>query len=86
MAKNKSTNSKELKEKLNPINIKKPHIHPQEVKIYQNMTPAQKVSLIERYYRDAKSLKRAAIKSLHPDWTDDKVEQTIKKIFLYGTG
>lgn len=86
MAKNKSTHSKELKEKLNAITINKMDIHPQEIKIFRNMSPAQKLSLVERYYRDAKNLKRAAIKSLHPDWTDDKVEQTVKKIFLYGTG
>lgn len=68
------------------MSIKKLDVHPEEIKIFRNMTPAQKVALIERYYRDAKSLKRAALKSLHPDWTDDEVEQTVKKIFLYGTG
>ena len=50
-----------------------PDLTPEEIAIYKSMSPVQKLALIDRYYRDARVLKRAALRMFHPEWTDGEV-------------
>jgi len=58
---------------------------PEEIAIYKAMSPVQKLKLIDRFYRDARTLKRASLRTLHPDWTDAEVDQKLVQIFQHGT-
>ena len=58
-------------------------MHPQQIQIYQSMTPAQKLEVSIKLYEAAKSLKTSAIKELHPDWNEEKIKKTVNEIFLY---
>ena len=58
-------------------------MHPEQKKIYQSMTPAQKLNVSIRLYQSAKALKAAAIKEQHPDWNEEKITKKVKEIFLY---
>jgi len=57
----------------------------EEIAIYRAMLPAQKLALVDRFYRDARSLKRAALKTLRPQWTDEEIEKKLDEIFLNAT-
>ena len=53
-------------------------------KIYQSMTPDQKLKLALRLYYSAKHLKAAALRHDHPKWTEKKIQEKVREIFLYG--
>lgn len=53
------------------------------LKIIRAMTPAQKLQAAQRLYESAKQLKAAALRSQHPDWTEDQIHQAVRDAFLY---
>ena len=56
---------------------------PEEQKILQAMSPAQKLRAAERLYYSARQLKEAALRAQHPDWTDEAIGEAVRQIFLY---
>ena len=56
-----------------------------DIAILKAMGPAKRLELAGRMYADAKKLKRAALKSFNPDWTDKQIEEKLREIFLHGT-
>ncbi|MFA7230663.1 MAG: hypothetical protein WC071_05285 [Victivallaceae bacterium] len=56
-----------------------------DIEIIKAMGPAKRLELVGKMYIDAKNLKRAALKSFHPDWNDKKIEAKLREIFLHGT-
>ncbi|MCP5465019.1 MAG: hypothetical protein H7A33_08355 [Deltaproteobacteria bacterium] len=52
-------------------------------KIYKNMSPAAKLKQASQLYQTAWKLKRAGLKSQHPDWSDEQIETKVKEIFFY---
>ncbi|MBI5016766.1 MAG: hypothetical protein HZB55_14935 [Deltaproteobacteria bacterium] len=57
-------------------------MHPEQVKALRAMTPAQKLEVAQRLYWSARELKEAAIRQLHPEWTEAQVKEEAKKVFL----
>jgi hypothetical protein len=53
-------------------------------KIYQCMTPEQKLKLGLRLYYSAKQLKAAALHHDHPKWNEKETQEKVREIFLYG--
>ncbi len=53
--------------------------------IYKNMTSIQKWQVLQDLRATAWTIKYAAIRQQHPDWTDKQVEEKVKEIFLYAT-
>ena len=53
-------------------------------KIYQSMTPDQKLKLALRLYYSAKQLKAAALHYDYPKWTEKEIQEEVREIFLYG--
>jgi hypothetical protein len=58
-------------------------MHSEQKKIYQSMTPAQKLDVSMKLYLSAKALKTATIKEQHPDWNKEKIKKRVNDIFLY---
>jgi len=50
---------------------------------FKNITPENKLKLSLQLYFTARELKRAGLKMLHPEWSNDKTEMKVKEIFLY---
>ncbi len=50
---------------------------------FRHMTAEEKLNLSLRLYYSARQLKTAAIKQLHPEWTEEEVENKVREIFLY---
>jgi hypothetical protein len=60
-------------------------MHPEQKKAYQAMTPEQKLRVALDLYYCARELKTAALKSQHPEWTEDVISQKVREIFLYAS-
>lgn len=47
------------------------------------MTPEQRWRAARRLYWTMRRHKAAFLKSQHPDWSEERVEQEVRTIFLY---
>ncbi len=56
---------------------------PQQVEIYRRMPPGRKLELAAEFNRAARELKAAALRSQHPDWSDEQVRRKVRELFLY---
>ncbi len=51
--------------------------------IIRGMSPAKKLALAEQLWHEARRLKEASVRTLHPDWPDSKVRQAVREAFLH---
>jgi hypothetical protein len=58
-------------------------MHPEQIRIYQAMEPERKLKLAQMLYYSAKELKAASLKARYPDWTEEKIKDKVREIFLY---
>jgi hypothetical protein len=58
-------------------------LHPEKIKILKTLSPAAKLKIAEKLYASAKMLKISAIRQQHPHWSEEKVVQKVREIFLY---
>lgn len=58
-------------------------MHPEQKRIYQNMTAEQKLRLLLDLQLTARKLKAAGLRKQHPDWTEKEVQEKVREIFLY---
>lgn len=55
---------------------------PEQIKIWQSMSGVEKLRLAEELWWSARDFKAAAIKTQHPDWTEEQVETEVRRIFI----
>ena len=60
-------------------------MHPVQIEIFKKMPTEEKFYLMTRLYNDAMEIKKAFLRSLHPDWQEKKIEKAVLDIFIYGT-
>ena len=51
--------------------------------IFKKMTIEEKLKLTLQLRQSAWDLKAAALRSLHPGWSRERVQEEVRKIFLY---
>ncbi len=54
---------------------------PMQVEIFRRMTPGERWQVAERLYWSARNLKAAHLRSLHPTWTEQEVQNAVKEVF-----
>jgi len=59
-------------------------LSPEYIAALRQMTGEQKLETAFAMYWSARHLKAAALRSLHPDWTDLQIERKVSEIFLRG--
>jgi hypothetical protein len=47
--------------------------------IWATRTAAEKIELTGRLWLQARNLKRATLRSMHPDWTDARIEEVVRE-------
>ena len=55
---------------------------PEQFAIYRRMTPELRWHAARRLYWTCRRHKAAFLRSLHPDWAEEKVEDEVKRVFL----
>jgi hypothetical protein len=58
-------------------------MHPEQKRIFQAMTPEQKLKVALHLYYSARELKAGALRTFHPDWDEDTVQKKVREIFLF---
>jgi len=54
--------------------------------VVKAMSTAQKLNAAWQLNISARQLKAAALRSRHPDWTDEQVRRAVREAFLYARG
>lgn len=62
-----------------------PQQPPPDIAAFRKMRPSDKWRVITGMHMQARIWKRAALRSMHPDWSEEQVENTLRELFLYGT-
>jgi hypothetical protein len=55
-----------------------------QTSVLKAMGPAGRWRVATALYSEARAWKAAATRSLHPDWSEDRIAQTVRKAFLHG--
>jgi hypothetical protein len=55
---------------------------PKVQELLQKMTPEQKLKTAARMYWTAWHWKAAALRSFHPDWTEEQIQAEVRHVFL----
>jgi hypothetical protein len=58
-------------------------LHPEQKRIYQSMTPEQKLRVALNLYHSARELKACGLRAQHPGWSENEINEKVKEIFLY---
>lgn len=53
--------------------------------IYKRMNPFEKLKVSMDMYWTARKYKAAYLRQLHPDWTEEQVQDKVREIFLYAS-
>ena len=61
-------------------------MHPEQVKALRALSAAQKLALAARFWFAARELKACGLKAMHPEWSDERIRQTVKDQFLRAAG
>lgn len=54
-----------------------------QIEIYRKMTPGQKWQVSRDLYWSARRLKAAWLRQIHPNWTEEQVQNEVRELFLY---
>jgi hypothetical protein len=57
-------------------------MHPEQKRALQSMTPENKLKIALRLYHSARELKAAGLSMQNPDWSQEKIQDKVRSIFL----
>ena len=55
---------------------------PEQLRLFAAMTPGERWAIARSLYRTACDVKRAGVRSEHPEWTDEQVLAEVRRQFL----
>jgi len=56
---------------------------PEQIEVFRRMTPEQRWQAAHRLYWTMRRHKAAFLRSLHPDWPEQKVDDEVRRIFSH---
>ncbi len=56
---------------------------PEQQAVFRSMTPGQRWEAAVELYWSARRLKTAFVRSIHPDWPDERVDAFVRAAFLH---
>ena len=56
---------------------------PEQIEIYRRMTPEQRWRAASRLYWTVRRHKSAFLHSQHPEWSEQKLKEEVRNIFLH---
>jgi len=57
-----------------------------QLEIFRSMSPSERWQAARSLYWSARRLKAAYLRKQHPDWSDEQIEQAVKKAFQHARG
>lgn len=59
------------------------HSHEIQAEIYRKMSPEEKFQQLIALDQMARTIKAAGLRNLHPEWSENRIQNEVKRIFLY---
>ena len=56
---------------------------PEQVAAWRAMTGVQRLQLAEQLYWLARKIKAAGLRSQHPDWTEEQLNENVRLVFTH---
>ena len=66
-----------------PIVLPDEETGPEQTAALRRMTPEQRWLAGRQLYWSARRLKAAFLRNRHPDWSDEQIEQEVRRAFLH---
>jgi hypothetical protein len=60
-----------------------PEASPEYLAAMRGLSGDQKLRTAAMLYWSARKIKAARLRELHPDWTEDQVQEKVRRIFLH---
>ena len=57
-------------------------MHVEQKKILMGKTPSEKLAIAQQMAQAARALKAAALRTFHPDWTEEQIARKVQELFL----
>jgi len=58
-------------------------LHPVQKAAFQKMSDETKLEILQSLISTSRALKKAQYKTLHPEWSEEKMAAEMKRIFLH---
>ena len=58
----------------------------EQIKVLRAMSGEERLEVAERLYWSARKMKAAGLRSQHPDWSEDRVQADVRRIFSNARG
>jgi hypothetical protein len=59
-------------------------LHPQQIKALRRMTPAARLKIGFAFMEEMRQLKAAALRTQHPDWTEQQIAEALRDFVRHG--
>jgi hypothetical protein len=59
-------------------------LHPEQVKALRKMSLERRAEIALGLIRSMRRLKAAALRSQHPDWCEEQIMETLRRLVLHG--
>lgn len=56
---------------------------PEQIPILRNIPGEKRLKLAGQLYWTARKMKMAGLRSQHPDWSEERLESEVRRIFLH---
>jgi hypothetical protein len=56
---------------------------PEQIKIFKEMSAARKLDLAGQFHDAARRLKTQGLRAQHPGWSEARIQQRVREIFLH---
>ena len=56
---------------------------PEQIEILRRMSPAERYRASRELYWTLRKHKKAFLRSLHPDWSEQRLDEEVRQIFLH---
>lgn len=57
----------------------KAHANEQQIRIWREMPLGAKIRLVERFWQQARALKRGMLRANHPDWSEQQLALALRE-------
>lgn len=54
---------------------------PEQIAAFRSMSGARRLRLAEQLYWSARKMKTAGVRSQHPDWSPERVQEEVRRLF-----
>ena len=59
-------------------------LHPEQIRALRRMSPTARLKIALQFMEEMRQLKASALRTQHPDWTQEQVAQALREFVRHG--